>query len=576
MRRIVRLALAIALMGAAQARAADTVRATATPIEHLIVVVGENISFDALFATYEPPPGESVANLLSRGIVDRNGGPGPHFADAQQREASMRDRYEVTPAKSGALQSLPQPGTTYARGLPRAALDMRFPSELPNGPFRITRYVSYESVVGDPVHRFFQMWQQVDGGKNDLFVWVALTSGEGSTKRDDPASGTNQGGIAMGFYSMASGDAPYFRELARQYALADNYHQPVMGGTGANFIALSTGHAAVYLEDGKPAKPPPNQIEDPDPRPGTNNWYKHSGYRAGSYTACADASQPGVKAIRDYLGRLPYRAFNDGNCAPGSYYLVNNYPPGYSFDGTPQPRGASKYVLPPQVTPNVGTALAAKGVSWKWYSGGRTASGINKDLYCPICDPLTHSTAVMTGPLRGNLQGLDAFFRDLAEEKTLPAVSFVIPPNPESGHPAYSTVFALERFVRDLVAKVQASPAWDRSAILITTDEGGGFYDGGYVQAIDFFGDGTRIPLLAVSPFARKGHVDHTYYDHASVLKFIERNWRLPPLAANSRDSLPNPIMNGPDPYVPSNRPAIGDLMGLFDFGDPPAAPATR
>jgi len=576
MRRIAHLALAIALTGAAQARAADTARATATPIEHLIVVVGENISFDALFATYEPPAGESVANLLSRGIVDRDGRPGPHFADAQQHEASVRDRYEVTPAKGGALQSLPQPGTTYARGLPRAALDTRFPPDLPNGPFRITRYVGYESVVGDPVHRFFQMWQQVDGGKNDLFVWAALTSGEGSTKRNDPASGTNQGGIAMGFYSMASGDAPYFRELARQYALADNYHQPVMGGTGANFIALSTGHAAVYLDGGKPAKPPANQIEDPDPRPGTNNWYKHSGYRAGSYAACADASEPGVKAIRDYLGRLPYRAFNDGNCAPGSYYLVNNYPPGYSFDGTLQPRGASKYFLPPQIAPNIGTALAAKGVSWKWYSGGRTASGIDKDLYCPICDPLTHSTVVMTGPLRENLQGLDAFFRDLAEEKTLPAVSFVIPPNPESGHPAYSTVFALDRFVMDLVAKVRASPAWARSAILITTDEGGGFYDSGYVQAIDFFGDGTRVPLLAVSPFARKGHVDHTYYDHASVLKFIERNWRVPSLAANSRDNLPNPIMNGPDPYIPGNRPAIGDLMGLFDFGDPPASPATR
>jgi acid phosphatase len=576
MRRVVRLALAIALMRAAEALAADATRATATPIEHLIVVVGENISFDALFATYEAPPGESVANLLSRGIVDRDGRPGPRFADALQREASVRDRYEVTPATTGALRMLPQPGTTYARGLPRSALDARFPAELPNGPFRITRYVSYESVIGDPVHRFFQMWQQIDGGKHDLFVWVALTSGEGSTKRDDPAAGTNQGGIAMGFYSMASDDAPYFRELARQYTLADNYHQPVMGGTGANFIALSTGHVAVYLDNGKPATPPPNQIEDPDPRAGTNNWYKQSGYLGGSYTACADASQPGVKAIREYLAKLPYKAFNDGNCAPGSYYLVNNYRPGFAFDGTPQPLGAGKHVLPPQTAPNIATALAAKGVSWKWYSGGRIGSGIDRKLYCPICDPLTHSIAVMTGPLRANLQGLDAFFRDLVDERTLPAVSFVIPPNPESGHPAYSTVFALEQFVKDLVAKVRASPAWGKSAILITTDEGGGFYDSGYVQAIDFFGDGTRIPLLAVSPFARKGHVDHTYYDHASILKFIERNWRFPPLSASSRDNLPNPVVNGPDPYVPTNRPAIGDLMGLFDFGDAPRLPARR
>jgi phospholipase C len=376
----------------------------------------------------------------------------------------------------------------------------------------------------------------------------------------------------MGFYNMLRGDAPVFKRLADEYTMSDNYHQPVMGGTGANFLALSTGHAGVYLENGKPATPPPNQIEDPDPREGTNNWYRRSGYRDGSYTACADPSQPGVKAIRDYLARLPYKAFNDGNCARGSYYIVNNYSPGYGFDGTPQPLGASKYILPPQIAPEIGSALAQKAVSWKWYSGGRTATGVDKDLYCSICDPLTHSTEIMTGPLRANLQGLDALYRDLGDEKTLPAVSFVIPPNPESGHPAYSTVFELERFVKSVVARVQASPAWSKTTILITTDEGGGYYDSGYIQIIDFFGDGTRIPLIAVSPFAKKGHVDHTYYDHASVLKFIERNWKIPPLSERSRDNLPNPVMSATDPYVPSNRPAIGDLMGLFDFAAPGAA----
>jgi phospholipase C len=552
--------------------AAEAPRATATPIEHLIVIVGENISFDNLFATYEPPAGETIGNLLSRGIVDRDGNPGPNFAKAQQREAEVRGSYAVTPKTTGTYARLPQPGTTYAKGLANYALDTRFPADLPNGPFRITRYVPYDSVVGDPVHRFFQMWQQIDGGRSDLFTWVAMTSGEGSRKRDDPSSGTNQGGIAMGFYSMANGDAPYFRELARSYAIADNYHQPVMGGTGANFLALSTGHAGVYLENGKPAKPPANQIEDPDPRIDTNNWYRNSGYRGGSFVACADPDQPGVKAIRDYLASLPYKTFNDGNCAPGSYYIVNNYSPGYSYDGVPQPLGASNYILPPQVAPNIGTALAAKGVSWKWYSGGRTDTGINKDLYCNICDPLTHSTAVMTGALKANLLGLDAFDRDLADEKTFPAVSFVIPPNPDSGHPAYSTPFALERFVRDLVTKVQARPeVWRKTAILITTDEGGGSYDSGYIQILDFFGDGTRIPMIAVSPYATKGHVDHTYYDHMSVLKFIERNWKIPPLSDRSRDNLPNPVLNTADPYVPSNRPAIGDLMGLFDFSRPPA-----
>jgi phospholipase C len=548
------------------AQAIERPRATATPIEHLIVVVGENISFDNLFATYEPPPGETVSNLLSRGIVDRDGNPGPHFADAAQREASVRERYLVIPPSTGALPKLPRPGTTYANGLPRNVPDARFPAELSNGPFRITRYVDFSAPVGDPVHRFFQMWQQVDGGRHDLFAWVAMTSGQGALRPGDTASGTNQGGVAMGFYSMASGDAPYFRKLAHDYAIADNYHQPVMGGTGANFLALSTGHAGAYVIDGKPALPPSNQIEDPDPRTGTNNWYKESGYRGGSYTACADVGQPGVKTIRDYLGTLPYKTFNDGNCAPGTYYLVNNYDPGYAFDGTPQQLGPQKFVLPPQIAPDIGTALTAAKVSWKWYSGGRTPNGVDKDLYCSICDPLTHSTAVMTGASRANLQDLGAFFRDLGDDKTLPAVSFVIPPNPESGHPAYSTVYAFERFVEELVKRVHANPAvWSKTAILVTTDEGGGYYDSGYIQILDFFGDGTRVPLIAISPFARKGQVDHTYYDHVSVLKFIERNWRLSPLSDRSRDNLPNPDMRE-NPYIPSNRPAIGDLMDLFKF----------
>jgi acid phosphatase len=556
----------LALAGAYSTAVASP-RETTTPIEHLIVVVGENLTFDNLFATYRPVAGQTIGNLLSRGIVNEDGSPGPRFADAAQRQASVIDRYSVTPTTGAPFASLPQPGTTYATGLPQYALDTRFPADLPNGPYRITRYAPYTAAVGDPVHRFFQMWQQVDGGKKDLFTWVAVTSGEGSRRRDDPTSGTNQGGVAMGFYSMSQGDAPYLRELAQSYAIADNYHQAVMGGTGANFVGLSTGHALVFLEGGRLATPPPSQIENPDPRPGTNNWYTQSGYRSGSYVACADASQPGVAAIRGYLASLPYKTFNDGNCAPGSYYLVNNYDTGYTFDGKAKELGSSRFVAPPQIAPNIGTALAKANVSWKWYSGGRIARGIDRELYCSICDPLTHSTAIMTSSLRDNLQSIEALFRDLADERSLPSVSFVIPPNPESGHPAYSTVSALEKFLAPLIAKVRANPAiWNKTAILVTTDEGGGYYDSGYIQILDFFGDGTRIPLIAISPFAKRGYVDHTYYDHASVLKFIERNWRVPPLSDRSRDNLPNPDMTTADPYVPANRPAIGDLMNLFQF----------
>ncbi len=196
--------------------AAQAPPATTTPIEHLIVVVGENLSFDNLFGTYQPKSGAAVHNLLSEGIVNADGSPGPHFAKAAQRRAEVRDAYAVTPHVVGTYDMLPQPGTTYAVGQSRNVADKRFPELLPNGPFQITRHVDYTAYVGDPVHRFFQMWQQIDGGRRDLFVWVAETSGEGSQNRTDPASGTNQGAIAMRFNNMAARHRACHRVLARR------------------------------------------------------------------------------------------------------------------------------------------------------------------------------------------------------------------------------------------------------------------------------------------------------------------------------------------------------------------------
>src|SRR5690349_19797130 len=79
------------------------------------------------------------------------------------------------------------------------------------------------------------------------------------------------------------------------------------------------------------------------------------------------------------------------------------------------------------------------------------------------------------------------------------------------------------------------------------------------------FSEMARVPLLAISPFTTGGHVNHTYADHVSILKFIEKNWGLPTISKRSRDNLPNP-QQASGTYVPTNSPAIGDLMDMFDF----------
>jgi phospholipase C len=94
----------------------------------------------------------------------------------------------------------------------------------------------------------------------------------------------------------------------------------------------------------------------------------------------------------------------------------------------------------------------------------------------------------------------DSLYKDIENGK-LPAVSFVKPSGWVDGHPASSKWNLFEGFVTKILDAIKAKPdLWSSTAIFITTDEGGGYYDSGYVQPLDFFGDGTRIPLIAVSP----------------------------------------------------------------------------
>jgi phospholipase C len=179
----------------------------------------------------------------------------------------------------------------------------------------------------------------------------------------------------------------------------------------------------------------------------------------------------------------------------------------------------------------------------------------------------------MTGPHRANIVDVADFYRDI-DRGNLPAVSFVRPYEPYSGHPGNSAVSAYEYFVLSIANYVIARPElFATSAIMVTFDEGGGYYDSGYIQTLDFFGDGTRIPLLVISPYVTAGTVDHMYSDHASILKFIEGNWGPRPMSSRSRDNLPNPVMRAENPYIPSNVPALGDLMSIFDFAHRRSAP---
>jgi phospholipase C len=696
---------------------------TRSPIKHLIVVIGENRSFDNLFGTYTPPdPNQKVVNLLSEGIVDETGFPpgalnGNDTSTPSQNQATDTSTYELSPTQTGSFANLPQPSTglnglpaspcllsslLFAIGLegpptcsdtglapedqqllmlggthqplyiPLLGLspvqDCRYdllqpdqntpgqtvPFLLPNGPYPLvnpgglfsaffgvppfdsTKCQSLGSAgsllyglgapdspptatavtdqTGDPVHRFFQMWQQADcsianataenpsGCLHDLVTWVAVTQGWGITGGCEPSqsqtsctpptdvAGTYQGGAAMGIYNMAAGDLPIFQSFAENYAINDNYHQPVMGGTGPNSQFIFTGDVYYFADpsgSGAPITPSADLISNPNPKPGSNNFYTQDtlpyadagNTSFGGAVNCSDQSQPGVSAIADYESALPYSLFNNGGCTSNTYYQINNEYPAYDHLGNPiatSPTAANEFPagphfsIGPQTIPTIGDKLASKRVSWKYYGDGYTQAGAKSPggaLYCGICNGFQYAKSIMTTSLKDNIQDLGAFYQDV-QDNQLPAVSFIKPSVLDDGHPGTSTPALFEAFVKNIVNTVQSKPKlWGKTAILVTFDESGGLYDSGYIQPIDFFGDGPRTVMIAISPFAKHDYVDHTYSDHASIIKFIEWNWRIKKrLSTRSRDNLPNPISTAADPYVPTNSPAIGNLTGMFQF----------
>jgi phospholipase C len=593
-------------------------RRTRSPIKHVIVIIGENRTFDHLFATYRPRHGQRIDNLLAKGIIREDGTPGPRYADAAQVAAvdSAPHRWEMSPGSRTPYATLPPPTvpgydatpsfstvadakaaengladdyyrflTTGGSGLASGGVDTRIANvrALPPGPFQITGpSMTDDDYAGSPVHRFYQMWQELDcsvtqatrenpsGCRSDLWAWVERTVGAGSNGKPEPATYAGEGSNAMSFYNMAEGDLAYTKKLADEYAISDNFHQSVQGGTGANHVALMTGDA-IWYSDGKghAAVPPANEIENPDPAPGTNNWYTQDGYSGGTYSACADAEQPGVREVRDYLAALPRPV--DPRCEGGHYYLLNNYAPGYFGDGTVN---GDAFAIPPSPLRTIGDELTEHDVSWGYFGDQFDNYLADKNLYdtldnqyCDICNAFQYSTAIMADPAQRaeHLMDTKDLYAGIADG-VLPAVSFVKPSGLVDGHPASSKWDLFEGFSKKIIDLVRENPElWESTAILVTADEGGGYYDSGYVQPVDFFGDGPRIPLIAVSKYSRGGRVSHEYTDHVSILKFIERNWRLPPVTGRSRDNLPNPDTRR-NPYVPVNGPAIGDLFDMFDF----------
>jgi phospholipase C len=621
------IALMLGQPAFAQSQVQNPERAiTETPIKHLIVIVGENRSFDNVFATYQPKSGQKVWNLLSQGIVNADGTPGPNFAAHAQQEVTSSDgRFALNPTNKQPYKYLPVPTLQHADspavglefgivnpdGTPTALFPQGDPDLLPQdeillatggapassgtdtrvigamqllpGPFPQTGPdLPYDSYEGDTIHALFQMWQQNDcsmqhatkdnptGCLHDLYPFVATTY---ATPTGQVAGDGSQD---MAFYNVNAGDAPYFKSLADQYAISDNFHQSINGGSVAGAIGIIYGDNVFYSDGNGNAATPSDYIMNPDPVPGSVNTYKE----LGLWVNCSDPTQPGVAQIQSYLASLPY--FAGAKCAPNSYYIAENMDPAYDAAGHLSAPSAA--IMPPVMQHHIGDLLSGANLSWAWYAAGFDASVLvangAKDIFDQISaagyssqtNPFNYSKSVMADATTRTAHVKDVtdnLYSDIANG-TLPSVAFVKPDGAVDGHPGTGKVSLFEAFTLDLINRVKANPQlFAETAIVITEDESGGLYDSGFIQPIDFFGDGPRIMTIVVSPYSTGGKVNHTYSDQASIPKFIERNWHLGTISNRSRDNLPNPISTTKNPWVPTNMPAIGDMFDMFDFSKP-------
>jgi phospholipase C len=191
-------------------------------------------------------------------------------------------------------------------------------------------------------------------------------------------------------------------------------------------------------------------------------------------------------------------------------------------------------LVPNQTFATIGDRLSEQRITWAWFSGGwnDALAGHADALFQFHHQPFAYFANYADGtPAKVEHLRDESEFIAAAQAGRLPAVSFVKPLGPQNEHPGYADLLTGEQHVLDLVNAVRNGPDWPTTAIVITYDEHGGFWDHVPPPIVDRWGPGIRVPALVISPFAKRHFVDHRRYDTTSILALIENRWGLAPLS---------------------------------------------
>ena len=453
-------------------------------IDHIVVIYGENRSFDNLYGLFPGANGISKATTSQYLQIDTDG-----------------KKLKTLPPiwKEGSKTNEIDPKFVEADG--------KTPMLLPNKPFRLDQApfnLGINVETRDLVHRFYQNQEQINGGKNNKFAAVS-----------------DAGGLVMGYYD---GSSMKMWEIAKKYTLADNFFMGAFGGSYMNHIYLACACVAEF-------KSAPASIIAAVEKDGK------------TLTRTSDSPVSAINGAPKFLlnGAITPDGFAVNTMQPP--YQPSGVAPAVGGDLTLA--DVSKNPLPPQTKTTIGDVLSDKGVSWAWYSGawndavkdGQQAPDASRKVIYALAganfqahhQPFNYFSnyAPGTKARADHLKDLTDLESDIAKG-TLPSVAFYKPQGPLNEHAGYADVAAGDQHIADLIGKIQANNAlWSKTLIIVTYDENGGFWDHVTPPKGDRWGPGTRIPAILVSPFTAGGKIDHTKYDTSSILKLITKRFGL-------------------------------------------------
>jgi acid phosphatase len=496
--------LPVFLVGGAAAQGART---GMVGIETVVVIYAENRSFDNLYGAFPGANGLQNVTVANSTQVDRDG-------------SVLK---ELPPAWEGLTAKGVVPPITQAQT-----------EHLPNKPFAIDDANGFNAPLSvttrDLWHVFYQNQMQINGGKNDRFAAYA-----------------DSGGLVMGHYD---GSKLPLWSVAQKYVLADNFFQGAFGGSFLNHFHLVCACTPVYPDADKSPAKGMIAVVDAD---------------GVSLTLAPNSPKSAIEGVPKFV--------NDGKISP-DFYAVNTMQPPYQPSGNkPAPDGDARFAdpslantLPPQHDITIGDLLSLKGVSWAWYAGA-WQDALDGDRASPPTFQFHHQafnyfanyapgTAARAEHLKdGGMNGVE--FIKAVDAGQLPQVTFYKPQGNLNEHAGYTDVLSGDQHIADVIAHLEKSPQWGHMLVVITYDENGGFWDHVAPPKADRWGPGTRVPGIIVSPFAKKGVVDHTQYDSTSILRFITRRFDLPVL----------PGLVARDAALRANGlPAMGDLTSALTF----------